>query len=86
MTFATRIGAAVLLALISQTASAAETISYTYDALGRLVKVTHTGGVNNGVNANYTYDKADNRTNVTVTAPPLYIVVPLNGYTLIKIH
>ena len=48
-------------------AVAAETITYKYDARGRLVKVVRTGTVNNGVNASYTHDKADNRTNVTVT-------------------
>lgn len=44
-----------------------ETINYTYDARGRLVKVAHSGTVNNGVTANYSYDDADNRSNVTVT-------------------
>ena len=48
---------------------AAETITYTYDARGRLVKVVHTGTVNNNVSANYSYDKADNRTNVNVASP-----------------
>jgi len=47
-------------------AMASETISYTYDARGRLVQVNHSGTVNNGVVACYAYDKADNRTNVTV--------------------
>jgi hypothetical protein len=50
-------------------AVASETISYTYDARGRLVKVQRSGGVNNNVNANYSYDKADNRTNVNVASP-----------------
>jgi YD repeat-containing protein len=47
-------------------ASASETINYRYDAKGRLVKVERSGNVNNGVNTSYSYDKADNRTNVTV--------------------
>jgi uncharacterized protein involved in exopolysaccharide biosynthesis len=51
---------------IAAVASASETIDYSYDAKGRLVKVVRSGNVNNGVNASYTYDKADNRTNVTV--------------------
>jgi hypothetical protein len=50
-------------------AQASETINYTYDALGRLVAVARTGTVNNGASASYTYDPANNRTNVTTTAP-----------------
>ena len=55
---------------IAAMASATETINYHYDARGRLVKVVRTGTVNNGVNTSYTHDKADNRTNVTVTGSP----------------
>ncbi|WP_114226611.1 MULTISPECIES: RHS repeat domain-containing protein [Sphingomonas] len=79
--------------------AAAETITYTYDALGRLVTVTHAGGRNDGVNAVYNYDKADNRTSVQVTGNNLpvggatgagvssntiYIVVPLNGFATVR--
>jgi len=53
--------------ICSTAASATETITYTYDARGRLIKVVHTGTVNNNVQACYQYDKADNRTNVKVT-------------------
>ena len=61
----------VLLALcLSVPASAAETITYTYDARGRLKEVQRTGTVNNGVNTTYTIDKADNRTNKTTTGSP----------------
>jgi len=48
-------------------AFSAETITYSYDARGRLVKVERTGSVNNGVKAEYSHDKTHNRTNVTVT-------------------
>lgn len=69
------IGASLLLAASAQ---AGETIAYTYDALGRLVQVARSGTINNGVNASYTYDKADNRTNVTVStggaSPPSFSV------------
>lgn len=51
-------------------ASASETVTYTYDAKGRLVKVERTGTVNNGVKAEYSHDKAGNRTNVKVTGAP----------------
>lgn len=57
---------ALLLAL-GAAAYAAETISYSYDARGRLKQVARAGTVNNGVTTNYTYDKADNRTNKTTT-------------------
>ena len=46
---------------------ASETITYQYDALGRLIKVARTGTVNAGANACYTYDPANNRTNVTTS-------------------
>jgi len=51
-------------------ARASETISYTYDAKGRLILVQHAGTVNNNVIANYTFDAADNRKNVKVTGAP----------------
>jgi hypothetical protein len=47
-------------------ALASETVTYAYDELGRLVKVAHSGAVNNGLSACYAYDKADNRQNVAV--------------------
>ena len=51
-------------------ADAAETVTYTYDAKGRVVKVEHAGSVNNNVVANYSFDKADNRVTVNVTGAP----------------
>jgi hypothetical protein len=54
--------AAILAATGS--ANAAETITYTYDAKGRLVKVVRTGTVNNNVTTEYEHDKADNRKKV----------------------
>jgi len=51
-------------------AHAAETITYTYDAKGRLVKAVHTGTVNNNVTVAYEHDKADNRKRVLVTGAP----------------
>ena len=47
-----------------------ETITYTYDAQGRLTNVSHAGTVNNNVQANYTYDKANNRQTVNVSGAP----------------
>lgn len=56
-----------MLAAFPATAQATETVTYTYDAKGRLVKVVHTGTVNNNLTTTYGHDKADNRTNVTTT-------------------
>lgn len=61
------------LSILSATASSPpmnETVNYSYDELGRLVKVENSGNVNNNVVSNYAYDKAGNRTNVKVTGAP----------------
>ncbi|HMC92254.1 MAG TPA: hypothetical protein VKI45_07295 [Allosphingosinicella sp.] len=69
-----KVAAGLILAMIGcavvSAAAATETVTYTYDAKGRLVKVEHAGTVNNNVVANYSYDPADNRKNVTASAPP----------------
>jgi YD repeat-containing protein len=54
----------------SSAATASETVTYTYDAKGRLVKVVRTGTVNNNVTYEYTQDKVNNRTKVKVTGSP----------------
>ena len=56
--------------IVPATAHAGETVTYTYDAKGRLVKVVHTGTINNNVQTTYTHDKADNRKNTTTTGSP----------------
>jgi hypothetical protein len=61
--------ALAIAGLAGAAAWASETITYTYDARGRLVKVERSGSVNNGVKADYQYDKGDNRTNVNVISP-----------------
>jgi hypothetical protein len=63
------IGIAVTIA-VAAAAFASETVSYTYDARGRLIKVEHSGTINNDVTANYTLDKAGNRVNLKVTGAP----------------
>ena len=62
-----RLMLAFALVGVAGSAAATETITYTYDAKGRLVKVVRTGTVNNNVTVEYTHDKADNRTRVKVT-------------------
>lgn len=58
-------------ACIAAAAIASETITYAYDAQGRLVKVER---VNDQTSAkattDYSHDKADNRTNKSVTKTP----------------
>lgn len=63
-------GSMVLAVLASGMAGASETSNYTYDAKGRLVRVAHSGTINNNVVSNYSFDKADNRVNVNVTGAP----------------
>lgn len=62
--------AILALILLGAAAYAAETITYQYDARGRLIQVNHSGSVNNNVVSNYSYDKAENRTNKTTTGAP----------------
>jgi hypothetical protein len=62
----TALGALIALCCGSA-AWATETITYTYDAQGRLVAVVHSGSVNNGLNTTYSNDPADNRVTVMTT-------------------
>jgi len=62
--------ALALSAGFSGGAYAAETIDYTYDAQGRLIKVERSGTVNNNVDTEYDFDDADNRTNEKTTGSP----------------
>ena len=55
---------------LSAPAMAAETITYSYDARGRLIQVARTGTVNNRVTTTHQFDKADNRTSKTTTGSP----------------
>lgn len=55
---------------IAPGATATETITHSYDAKGRLVKVVRTGTVNNNVTTEYEHDKADNRTRLKTTNSP----------------
>ena len=63
--------AALALALTGSITSATETVTYTYDARGRLIKVVHAGTVNNNNQVCYKLDKAGNRTNVKATVNSL---------------
>jgi len=58
--------------LAATSSRAGETISYTYDALGRLIRTQSTGTVNNNQVRTVCYDKAGNRLEYTskTTASP----------------
>ncbi|SDD72978.1 YD repeat-containing protein [Sphingomonas sp. YR710] len=72
-------------------AYATETVTYSYDALGRLTQSSTSGTVNNGLVATTTYDAADNRATHVVTGsansgPPMRVVVlPIAGFTIIPL-
>ena len=58
-----------------------EVIQYGYDALGRLVSASTSGGPNGGLNVGTAYDPAGNRSSYTVGAggaPPPYDPPPAN--------
>ena len=57
-------------------AEAGETVTYTYDGLGRLVRVERGGTAGSGVGAEYRYDPADNRTKATVDAAAAPVPAP----------
>lgn len=63
-----RLAAAAVAVITAITpALAQETLTYTYDARGRLVSVNHGTGPNAGAVSSYSYDAADNRSNVVVS-------------------
>jgi hypothetical protein len=64
------VAVAALLVVAPVGLQAAETLTYKYDAKGRLIEVKRTGTVNNNVQTNYTHDKANNRKTVVVTGSP----------------
>ena len=61
---------ALAAATLAAAALASETLSYGYDARGRLVRIQHNGSVNANVVTNYGYDKADNRILKNTTGAP----------------
>lgn len=85
---------------LSSAAQAQDETAYTYDALGRLTGSTTTGSQN--VKTDIKYDRAGNRTDYTVTGgangngdpgasagaltAKRFVIVPLNGFTIIPIN
>jgi hypothetical protein len=80
MKYALLAGAAIAL-IYCTPAFAAETITYKYDAKGRLIEVKRTGTVNNNVTTSYQHDKADNRKTVTTTGSANAPLPPLTFQT-----
>jgi YD repeat-containing protein len=63
----------VIALMVPLGVNATETVTYTYDAQGRLVQSVISGTVNNGQSSSTTFDAANNRTNYSVSvagAPP----------------
>lgn len=76
-------GAAVLVSAVSV---AAETVTYTYDAKGRLVTVTRAGPAIGTKTSTYQHDRADNRKRATIAGGgSRVVVVPLGGLRIIPI-
>lgn len=59
--------ASALATCTAQAAHASETLTFSYDAKGRVTKVERAGSVNNGVKTEFTHDKANNRKTVKTT-------------------
>ena len=60
----------ILTWLMASSTPSGETVEYTYDPIGRLTRVDHSGAVNHGVAVLYEYDDANARTRRrTVGAP-----------------
>jgi YD repeat-containing protein len=62
-----RLFLATSVCALATAAQAGETVTYTYDALGRLVATQSSGSVNNGVSTSVGYDPAGNRSTYTVS-------------------
>jgi hypothetical protein len=70
-------GVVATYALLVDPVRAAETITYEYDALGRLTKKTSAGTVNTGKKVTVCYDAAGNRKVYKVAANGASVVCPV---------
>jgi YD repeat-containing protein len=69
--------AAPLVLFVGHPSSGSETTTYTYDALGRLVTSTRSGGPSSGVNMATCFDRAGNRLRYdTLTTTPAACPTP----------
>lgn len=82
-----RLGVIVALTQLASAGvtSAAETVNYTYDALGRLTGSIISGGPNSGVSTGTSFDPAGNRSGYSVTGgvaladPPHSVLRPMTA-------
>lgn len=86
------LGIALAAALPTVSATAGESVVFTYDALGRLTQATTTGGVNDAQTIVLTSDLADNRIGKTLVGgatggiPDVTVIVlPINGFTVLPL-
>jgi len=61
------LGGCAIVGVAASVASNAETVTYSYDALGRLRTSSVSGGPNNGTNTAICYDPASNRERYVAT-------------------
>ncbi len=59
----------VVVSVVAGAAGASENSTYTYDALGRLVLTSHSGGPRSGTTVASSYDEAGNRAALAVDVP-----------------
>ena len=82
--------------LVVATPCSTETVTYRYDALGRLVSAVHSdmpsGNGNDGMSMSSIYDQDGNRSTYQISGSKglgprqgILVIVPLNGYTAIPI-
>lgn len=64
-----RVALVIACSCAASSAYAAQTVTYSYDALGRLTGSQILGGPGTGVTQNYQYDAAGNRLNESAAAP-----------------
>jgi YD repeat-containing protein len=84
LALATAISLCAVVAFPGLALAQSTSVSYTYDALGRVVAVQRVNAQGNVVTVTYTYDPAGNRTAYTSTGGFQHVVVvPLLGYMLI---
>lgn len=85
----TRIVVAISATFLPNISQASETVTYSYDAQGRLIDATHSGtGPNSGLDIRYQYDQSENRKIQNVTGSKnagqqVVVMLSANGFYII---